>query len=481
MFSNVKVNNSDTGNILMSLKQDNDSSGVKTGNADFYSMVMSFNQESSRRDSDDRKVSADNQQVNNPVEKNRQEDRFEDKKIRTEESAEKRSSTEKTEPVTHSMKSEDKPVRNSESHTSEKDKKAEQHEIRDRKRTEHDDILQSAAVEMLVKKISGIIQGGGKVNNDDFPGKFRKAADDVFAAIKKNLIPLNDHKAQVSADKFSLSKETPGAGVNDFIEKLGHELSKMLTVKKGSEKGQPVSEKDIKETIGAIIEDIKKGKTKNTDRSDVRRTDAEENKTERKNEVSADSIAIKKKENGNESSQDMNFGKDKNNSREGSSFTAGKHDVAWKNGVDRHEAMMKSPEFRQSLQEIIDKAKISVKDSSNATFTVKLFPKELGSVNVNLLMENGVVSGRFLVDSDETKSLLMNNLASLKEQLADAGINVGEFNVNVNQQGQRFASKEQDDDERGSVHHAKRESETAVIQYDNNSSAAHNGHINMVI
>ncbi len=480
MFSNLKVNNSDSGNIMMSLKQDHEPSGMKTGNADFYSMVMSFNQETSRRDNDDRKLSSETSQLNNLSEKSRTEERIEDKRSGVEEPAEKRSASEKIEPANQGVKNEDKPVRNSESLSAEKDKKAELHDVKEKKKTEHDDILQSAAVEMLVKKISEILQGGTKINSEDFSKKLRKAADDVLAAIKKNLFQQNEQKAHALSDKFFVLKDAPVAGVNDFIEKLGREFAKMLTMKKGSEKGQTFSAKDIKDAIGAVVEDIKKGKTRNTDRSDIRRADAEEHKTERKNEVSADSIALRKKENGNESSQDMNFGKDKNSSREGGSFSAGKHDVAWKSGVERNEAMMKSPEFRQSLQEIIDKARISVKDSSNATFTVKLFPKELGSVNVNLFMENGVVSGRFLVDSDETKSLLMNNLASLKEQLADAGINVGEFNVNVNQQGQRFASKEQEE-KPAPVHHVNRESEAAVIQYDNNSSAAHNGHINMVI
>jgi len=96
-------------------------------------------------------------------------------------------------------------------------------------------------------------------------------------------------------------------------------------------------------------------------------------------------------------------------------------------------------------------------------------------------MENGIVSGKFLVDSDEAKNLLMNNLGELKEQLAEAGIQVGEFNVNVNQGGERFASKEKEDENVRTLNSSNSESETAAIKYDYNSSAAHNGHINMVI
>ena len=46
----------------------------------------------------------------------------------------------------------------------------------------------------------------------------------------------------------------------------------------------------------------------------------------------------------------------------------------------------------RNFSNAIDKAKISVRDSRNGTFTVRLNPRELGSVNVNLIMENGVYS-----------------------------------------------------------------------------------------
>ena len=138
------------------------------------------------------------------------------------------------------------------------------------------------------------------------------------------------------------------------------------------------------------------------------------------------------------------------------------------------------PEFKQSLQEIIDKAKITVRDSRNGKFNVKLYPKELGNVNVNLNLDNGVVHGRFLVDNDEAKNLLMQNLDHLKEMLQESGIEVGDFSVNVSDQKEQFAG---DDSGNGKNRLTDQNSDKVLMagEYEINSAAVHNGRINMVV
>ncbi len=100
--------------------------------------------------------------------------------------------------------------------------------------------------------------------------------------------------------------------------------------------------------------------------------------------------------------------------------------------------------FREQLQTIIDNSRVTVRDSRNATFSVKLNPKELGNINVNIGLEHGVLSGKFLVDSAESKELLLQNLVYIKQQLEESGISVGEFQVNINNNRdmQQFEKKE---------------------------------------
>ncbi|MCP4138154.1 MAG: hypothetical protein GY754_44740 [bacterium] len=139
-------------------------------------------------------------------------------------------------------------------------------------------------------------------------------------------------------------------------------------------------------------------------------------------------------------------------------------------------------QFRNQLRSVIDNAKVVVKDSKNASYSVKLFPRSLGSLNVTLGLEQGVVTGRFLVDTPEAKDLLMANLAGIKDQLAEEGLTVGEFEVNVRDQREQFSAGTNENEERN--HYIVPQSDTVLEAenvYDANSGALHNGAINMVI
>ena len=477
MLGNLKVNNSDSLSPLISLKQDNDYSGIKSGSHDFYSMVLDHNRVMNGRENSEKQFTAET--VSQPFSDNM--GQAERKPDRIQENSERasidNSADKKGESSVQAAGDEVKSISKNESEKGEKEKKL---DSSDEDEKAINDFLNSAAGEMLIKKINDLAKGTEKGNVEEFFRKFNRLADELLASIKKKVSAGNDFSISMSG-----GKQGPGAEkspvLTDFFDKLGRELSKLASGKKGSDKAPAFTEKEIREAIGAIIDDIKKVKNRNHERPEIKKAEHDEVRNERKTETNIDQLTVKKKESGNDSAFDMNSGKDKHSNREGSSFSSGKIDSLNRNGFEKNEQAMKSPEFRQSLQEIIDKAKISVRDSNNATFSVRLFPKDLGSVNVNLLMENGVVSGRFLVDSDEAKNLLMNNLGELREQLAEAGIEVGEFNVNVNQGGERFAGKEKEDENIKSLNPSNSESEAAMIKYDYNSSAAHNGHINMVI
>lgn len=96
----------------------------------------------------------------------------------------------------------------------------------------------------------------------------------------------------------------------------------------------------------------------------------------------------------------------------------------------------------RQFQNILERAKIIVRDNRNGSFSVRLYPKSLGSVNVNLNLEEGVLVGKFLVDNNEAKESLLSNMSMIRGKLEESGISVGEFLVNVRDQQERF-NKEQ--------------------------------------
>lgn len=160
------------------------------------------------------------------------------------------------------------------------------------------------------------------------------------------------------------------------------------------------------------------------------------------------------------------------------SFTAVKGDVFAKH-ADVAAAAPKSDLFRQNLESIIQNARVVVRDSQNGSFSVRLHPEELGTVNISLRLHEGVVRGSFLVETAEARELLTGNLEHIRQQLQDAGIAVGEFQVNVNDRRGRLL---RDRDDQGVAFVAPAEEAVEIeSSFAANALMRHDGRINLVI
>ncbi len=291
---------------------------------------------------------------------------------------------------------------------------------------------------------------------------------------------LSSRKTAEDKNQKSLP-ELLNAAVKDFKETIGREIFKSLENRKGAGKPQQINDKELKEIASNIIETVKKNRAKETVRHDAKSVTAEDIRNDRKPPVQSEQQSVKRTDIHDDSSSDKNSGKDRNQGKENFSFNSSKMDFSGKNGTSRIEQTMKMPDFRENLQEVIDRAKVTVRDSRNGTFTMKLNPQELGNVNVNLIMENGVINGKFLVDNEDAKGMLLSNLNDLKYQLEQSGISVGEFSVNVSDQREKYLRQQEEDYLRTlSSMNTNGEVTAAAEQYDS-GSAAHTGHINLVI
>lgn len=136
--------------------------------------------------------------------------------------------------------------------------------------------------------------------------------------------------------------------------------------------------------------------------------------------------------------------------------------------------------FEEQLQSIIQNARISVRDGKNGTFSIRLHPDSLGQVNVNLGLEHGRLTGKFLVDNMEAKDALLAQITTIKEQLLDAGIPIGEFHVNVrDENGRNFRKDEEEKFNLRGVSFGK--SNNKSIQYDIQAASLHDGAIDVII
>jgi len=134
-------------------------------------------------------------------------------------------------------------------------------------------------------------------------------------------------------------------------------------------------------------------------------------------------------------------------------------------------------EFTKQFNSIIHNAKVFIRDNKNGNFFIKLHPAHLGKVNVNLGLEQGLLTAKFLVESSDAKNILLENISIIKEKLEEVGIPVKGFNVNVRGEEKYFQGNNQ------KTVTIINEDSTPLIntEYEINSSYNHNGLIDMII
>ncbi len=78
---------------------------------------------------------------------------------------------------------------------------------------------------------------------------------------------------------------------------------------------------------------------------------------------------------------------------------------------------------------IVRQARIMLSESDKAEIRLIIRPPELGRVRINLQMENGHIAGRILVDNGSVREVMEQNLPALQRAFAEAGLDVGSFEV----------------------------------------------------
>ncbi len=91
------------------------------------------------------------------------------------------------------------------------------------------------------------------------------------------------------------------------------------------------------------------------------------------------------------------------------------------------------------FEKIISSARLT-RAGSTSELTMKLEPEHLGMLRVKMSVDkNNVMHARIQVESHEARTMIESNLPRLRESLAEQGIRVEKFNVDVrqDQQGQQ--------------------------------------------
>ncbi|GEM_PF-2686432 len=117
--------------------------------------------------------------------------------------------------------------------------------------------------------------------------------------------------------------------------------------------------------------------------------------------------------------------------------------------MDRLGQLVTSEEMRAQIQErvagLLNRSKIAIKNSKNASLDAQLYPKELGKITLKLALVDGSLQGKFLVDNAAIQREITDRLAKVVEDLRQSGYEVGSFDVNVRSSNQGFTDNSGED------------------------------------
>lgn len=93
------------------------------------------------------------------------------------------------------------------------------------------------------------------------------------------------------------------------------------------------------------------------------------------------------------------------------------------------------------INQVVKKAEIAVHDGRQEMI-MKLEPESLGKLNLKVSVENGIITAKFLAESQQVKEVLESSFNQLKDALQEKGIAVQSFSVSVGQEGKDFQSQQ---------------------------------------
>jgi flagellar hook-length control protein FliK len=89
------------------------------------------------------------------------------------------------------------------------------------------------------------------------------------------------------------------------------------------------------------------------------------------------------------------------------------------------------------LEKIWSKASISTEEGTSKLF-IKLFPKQLGAISIEMLQKDSETVARIVVSSAKTKELLDSNLSTLRHGLASQHVSIDKIDVLLSEQAMSY-------------------------------------------
>lgn len=94
------------------------------------------------------------------------------------------------------------------------------------------------------------------------------------------------------------------------------------------------------------------------------------------------------------------------------------------------------PELVRQFNEVMTRAQVMVTDAENARFSVKLFPRELGRMEIDLKLVDGEMRGKIVVENEEVKTEMQNFLQNRENQQGEEAADLSKVSIEVRSESQ---------------------------------------------
>jgi hypothetical protein len=100
------------------------------------------------------------------------------------------------------------------------------------------------------------------------------------------------------------------------------------------------------------------------------------------------------------------------------------------------------PDLVRQFNEVMTRAQVLVTDTQNARFSVKLFPREIGRMDIDLKLVDGEMRGKIIVESEEVKSEMQNFLQNKDNHGDGEPVDLNNINIEVRSESQNARNSE---------------------------------------
>jgi len=242
-------------------------------------------------------------------------------------------------------------------------------------------------------------------------------------------------KKKKDVDKKEEIKEIPDEALQkleELLEKLDVEPDEMLEDMDLSEKVDEVGLQLVEtEKITLNLEDVEE----NSDAGlieDVNNFGEDSNEFINYMDENANQEMSNEKESGRDDKLKIKDFRTKTDDFNVADFNNGKFEI--NNGILKQGNVINNITDMQEkidvLKQVTEKMDVSLFDDKSE-MVMKLKPDDLGKVTVKLSLENGIISAKFLAESEKVKEILESSFNQLKESLEKQGMMIQEFSVSV--------------------------------------------------